>query len=1781
MPFGFGLGSVQRRVPDPAGFACRVAGVLALLVCWAASPASAQSTDTLVSILNRAEVGYRTPNGLDGRSVDEALVVLRRSPRVTLSADEAAQLCGGTSHVFTHRVTNAGNGLDWIRIETDAPAGARVSAYLDRDGDGVPSPADEELTGPIVLEPGASAVVLLRVEVDPDASGVQYDVVVRARSAHHPDAVATVTDRLGVCVREAVLHLSQTVDRDTATVGDTLQYALVLENRGNKTSVASMIVDTLVAKVRYVHGSLRVDGVEVYDTLAYTLERLDDGKAVLRIPQDTLRPGERRAIDFRVEVVADTATAAIVNQPHLEAGEQVVRANAVTTRVRFPSIALEVRVVDSRTVLVGDRITFELRYRNNSTVRAPNAVLTDVLPAELEYVGADPQPSEVSSDGQPMVEPSMASARGGSDVRSVSWNLGTLEPGAEGSVLFYAHVIRAPVGGTELVNVASLSAGTTGFSVVVAAVVAPVTAVSPADVTIGITKTAGRLEVGLGEPVPYALVVENTGIIPLDDLVVRDWVPEGMTPVLDGVEGADSVRVAGGELRFYLPGSIAPAETRTIRYAAIPTQARGRAIANRAVAEALGGRIVSDTAAAWVRVRSGPSVPARTIVGKVWVDENRNGRQDPGEPGVGGVDVWTTDGLVVRTDEHGRFSLRNVEAGRYTLRLDPIGLADDLEFAEPGGDLQEVRMDGWTSGRADFRLIRRRRVVNDHAGPPPVALMQDDGGTSLGRVAVDASVALPPSPGVVRVASLRTVEDRTAEERRVLIAGPSVRITEPGDGAVVSSGRIYVGVRGEAGRMVRLYDHDDLIGEATIRPDGVADFVGVDLAPGPHRLRVQMANSWGHERWDSVTVHRSGSPAAFEVESAPRPLRAESPELETIRVRVLDEWGVPLVSAPLVSVAARGVALVGEDADPSSVGVQLRVDESGWLEVVVRAGDEVGRGEITLRASGAEHVVALEVLPPVRPLFATMSGRIGIGASDRSFAAITARGALDERTSITISYDSRRSTDAEDFFARGYDPLDDAVYPTTGDGSSQRVLSSATEKFTVRVERGLDWFAFGDVRSEGFSNGGQLTRYDRALSGVSSRVATGPVVWHAFGSATRQVLDEIQLRGDGSSGPYRLGVRIRPGTERLAIEVRASDNAARVLSRTELRRFVDYQIDYESGEVLLDRLVPASDPHGNPVFLVATIERLDAAENHWVGGVRMEFDAARAFGLRGVDSLGVVLMGVHDGADDALPSTVGGESTDLVGAEVLFRVGESQVGLEFLHSSGDSTGLAGRASVAWAPWQDRALLRAEWMSVGDGFASRQNPRLRSDLDELKVGGDLVLTPELRLQLDHERQRFGGYGIERNSSRARLVHTRAERVFSLESGLVGEASGTASIRSLLTRASMELSSDFSVWAEGRHALDETGDAAGDQVAAGVSVRLLPWARLEGLHRQTLGDSPWAISSLMLSLDPWTGGRLWGGLDRMDGDRRVDGVSVGLDQRIALPAGWALNAQLERRMGLDQAPLTDLLRSLPFPQQEYDRFSAGLGLQWRGQNDQRTLEVRGEYTDGELSSGYRFVAAGDLKVGDDVALLTRHDWLLTDHTGPSVNGTDRRDRSLLGVAFRPTHSTEWNALAKIEWRRTMVPEDPTRSIPGGDAARLIGAADLVWTPAPTAEVAIRYALRHTTDTGGAFGGQSIRGEAHFVGSTFERAIVGRFDGRLDGRLLLEQTTGTSRWSIAPTLVTRLTNEFELELGYRFGDLVDLDFAGNGGLGFFASIGVRLTERNATDVLSFWRQRIADRR
>jgi uncharacterized repeat protein (TIGR01451 family) len=1165
---------------------------------------------------------------------------------------------------------------------------------------------------------------------------------------------------------------------------------------------------------------------------------------------------------------------------------------------------------------------------------------------------------------------------------------------------------------------------------------------------------------------------------------------------------------------------------------------------------------------------------------------------------------WTSPRIDFRVVPQGGVLSRVTISGVDTAVKPPLAIAGkgagartlpNVEKVAPGTTaaiVLDAPRTGWP-GMAVYALGAGWSVVpgSGSVGGKPLAdpeIRRDRSGASVlmwkvppSSLQISVSLRYRPSPiasDSLSIAALRSGAQRNAEKRSAITQGPGVSIFAPVDGAVFKSDRIFVGVRGEPKMEVALLDGDSVLANGTIRSDGIHDFIAIRLSAGPHRLRSKMMNSWGLARWDSASVHVSGLPARFQPDSDVLHLIADGQTLDSLRVRVLDRWNVPVSTGALITVSGEGASPSDPDADPSSVGTQLRTDPAGWITVALRPGNDVRRGKLSLSAGDAHGEVPLEIFPAARKMMVTGSGQVGIGAAPGAFGSLSAVGRIDDRTAVTLNYDSRRVNAGSDVFGRSSNPLDPGQYPLLGDASSGRTENSSRYALAARVERGFDWITLGDVTTSDFASGLQLAGYRRALPGAAARVTTGPVTLQAFGASTSQTVRQEQIRGQGISGPYPLASGVVPGTELVTIETRALENAQRLVSRQTLVRFVDYEIDYDLGTLLLKRPLPASDTYGNPVFIVVTLESAGAGPRAAVWGVRATSDAARAMRLPMVDSALLGALWVQDNRVDG-EQHLSGADMRLVGPSGL------TLGAEFSQSHApDSSGVAGAVRGSFLLFS-AIRLKASWMRIGDGFANPANLALRSGSSELTLGAKGTFG-KTEFRLEHEQQTFGAENVSRVRTVGGIVQPLSADV-KVETSLVNDSYQTLSTADASQAGEIKVSwattPALTTWSEARRQFSRAGNAGEpDYIGVGAAYRITSFMSLEARHRQVSlqGDSAgFSITNVGLRAHVGANTEAWGSYQIAGVDGSHNAAIVGLNNKLRFANGLTLNGVVERRQGVGNASIANPIRALPFLQDEENYKSAAIGVEFLPQSARYRMSTRGEYRDGDVRSVRLMEFAGDVSLDTSFAVLARAGLQRTTQQTPGDAGLSRRAGSLFGLAFRPAHSDALNALAKVEYVNALNPVGGGVLTTRGTEARIIAAFEGVWTPQPGAEFAARVAVRRTAADPVYTDGStiSLRSNADYVGGRWSLQIVPRVTARVETRLLIEHTTNAATSDAAPQLAFQL-GAVEASAGYRFGNLRDPDFAVSGGRGAFLSIGAAITERSAMTVADFWRSRLA---
>ncbi len=243
---------------------------------------------------------------------------------------------------------------------------------------------------------------------------------------------------------------------------------------------------------------------------------------------------------------------------------------------------------------------------------------------------------------------------------------------------------------------------------------------------VTITKSASVVNVSRGEFVPYVIRINNNFGSDLSDLAILDSFPAGfkyvkgsarlgdqaVEPEVDGrnLIWRDLDLNASGQyalkLLFIVGSGVAEGEyvNRAQVFQARTSRAR---LANSAA--------VSGEAQATVRVVPDPDFDCSDVIGKVYDDTNMNGYQDDGEAGLPNVRAVTARGLIVTSDQYGRFHItcavvpNELRGSNFILKVDDRSLPSGYRMTTPNPLVRRAtrgKMIKFNFGAALHRVVR-------------------------------------------------------------------------------------------------------------------------------------------------------------------------------------------------------------------------------------------------------------------------------------------------------------------------------------------------------------------------------------------------------------------------------------------------------------------------------------------------------------------------------------------------------------------------------------------------------------------------------------------------------------------------------------------------------------------------------------------------------------------------------------------------------------------------------------------------------------------------------------------------------------------------------------------------------------------------------------------------------------------------------------------------------------------------------------------------------------------
>jgi uncharacterized repeat protein (TIGR01451 family) len=243
-----------------------------------------------------------------------------------------------------------------------------------------------------------------------------------------------------------------------------------------------------------------------------------------------------------------------------------------------------------------------------------------------------------------------------------------------------------------------------------------------------IVKTADRATAEPGDTVVYRISLSNNSDKDIPNPIVEDTLPLGMSLRPDSVRASlgttdiSNVNLTQvgqkASFKFSAPGFTIPARKVVNLVYAVTLDAdaiRGTG-RNSAVLEDSNGNIIDGPANHLLNIRQGLIRDTGTIIGRVFVDKNFDGQQQPNEPGIPNAVIFMDDGNRITTDANGLFSVQAVIAGYRTGALDlsslpGYSLAPNLRFSERNSPSRLIKLAPGGIVRMNFGVTPTAREV--------------------------------------------------------------------------------------------------------------------------------------------------------------------------------------------------------------------------------------------------------------------------------------------------------------------------------------------------------------------------------------------------------------------------------------------------------------------------------------------------------------------------------------------------------------------------------------------------------------------------------------------------------------------------------------------------------------------------------------------------------------------------------------------------------------------------------------------------------------------------------------------------------------------------------------------------------------------------------------------------------------------------------------------------------------------------------------------------------------
>ena len=754
--------------------------------------------------------------------------------------------------------------------------------------------------------------------------------------------------------------------------------------------------------------------------------------------------------------------------------------------------------------------------------------------------------------------------------------------------------------------------------------------------------------------------------------------------------------------------------------------------------------------------------------------------------------------------------------------------------------------------------------------------------------------------------------------------------------------------------------------------------------------------------------------------------------------------------------------------------------------------------------------------------------------------SLFASGSIQGKYLLTMAYDSKGSSDD---LGSQIDP--NRFYTLYGDASQQGYEAESQRKLYLRIERDTAQLLFGD-----FDTGMTVTelgRYSRRFTGLQGEYESSRWNMTGFAAAPDQAFLRDDIRGDGTSGLYRLGARnVIANSERVRIETRDRFDIDEVVDERPLSRFRDYNIDYDAGTLLFKEPIMSQNGDLNPIFIIVEYETDGSGSSDIVVGGRV----ARKLDAAGSE---VGLTAVYDGSTN--------NEQKLAALDARIRLGDrSEVKAELAYTEAEKrsdshSGWAYRveAEHGTGSMNARAYIREqrEGFGIGQQFSGSGGTRRFGARVDQDLGGEFRVDSEA-FQEDNltsgNTRRVGDTQVKWKRERSELglgarVVRESRESGNLESNLVTARATQAFLNG---RLRLNANGEYDLGGGGGENTDFPTrlDFGGDyEVFSGI--------RLFGRQEYTFGDDRNTEDTRVgVRSDLWSGAIMETGVSRrLSDDQERIAATAGLVQSIRLSDRWRIDLGMDREQTLKdrreftEPPGTGLdernpggfnPRVPPTSGSNGNDFTSGfLGLGYKRDSWEATSRL--EYRTSDSDDRWNLFAGYAHQLDDGRIASVRLNIMETD----GLDSLDRKADMRIGLAWRPSNST-WTFLDRLD-----LVASERKGVDGDLVQRkLVNNFNANWRPDSRNQLSLIWGMKYVMDD---IDGDRFSGVTSLYGMEYRHDLNQRWDVGLHAGALHSWNSNVIDYQTGISVGHSPWRNVWISLGYNLDGFRDQDFAG----------------------------------